>query len=100
MIDPAADAAPNAPIPVPIMKPYRLPTFFIRKDAGIPASMVPIKWNERGRVANAWLSEILKPMSGEAETVRLLVVPVRAKQRLNSKIVLNILGSVFGMHKN
>ena len=43
MIDPAADAAPNDPIPVPIMKPNRRPTLFIRKEAGIPASMVPIK---------------------------------------------------------
>ena len=83
-----AAAAPLAPIPVPIMKPYLLPTRFIKSDAGIPASMVPSKWNESGKVANALLSAIPKPTSDDADTVMLLVDPEKAKHTLKRNMVL------------
>jgi hypothetical protein len=43
MIDTVANIAPLTPIAVPIMKPYLLPTRFIKSDAGRPDSMVPSK---------------------------------------------------------
>jgi len=82
-----AEIAPHDPISVPIMKPCFLPIRFIKREAGNPANIVPIRCNESGKVASALLVEISKPTSEEAETVRLLVLAENAKQMLRSKIV-------------
>ena len=71
---------------VPNINPYFLPIFFIKRDAGRPDNIVPIRWKERGKVANDLLLEISNPMIEDAETVKLLVLAERAKQIARGKI--------------